>query len=104
MFDTRSRFTCVTMREASTAGLTHGRARCFLYSLSYNYDYRSARTCASVVLYLALEIVGTSVKGGEGRGEQKEEGRKDGRISKVKKRTGGGEACGGRGRGGDEPG
>lgn len=79
MFDTRGRFTCVTMREASTAGLTHGRARCFLYSLSYNYDYRSARTCASVVLYLALEIVGTGVKGGEGRGEQKG-GRKEGRT------------------------
>lgn len=35
---------------------------------------------------------GNRREGREGRGEQKEEGRKDGRISKVEKRTDGGEA------------
>lgn len=56
----------------------NARPRCFLYSRIITII--GARTCASVVLYLASEIVGTGVKEEEdeaAKSRRKKEGRTD---------------------------
>lgn len=77
MFDTRKAAVHVHRDEKRAM---RARPRCFLYSRIITII--GARTCASVVLYLASEIVGTGVKGEKDEAAKRVEGgRKERRTS-----------------------
>lgn len=64
--------------EKRVRGAINARPRCFLYSRIITII--GARTCASMVLYLASEIVGTGVKGEKDeapKSRRRKEGRTD---------------------------